>query len=307
MIKPVYVFSGFLDSGKTSAIKEVLYDPRFNEGESTLIIAMEEGDEVYDDKFKKYAHAIVEYFDFKDFTHAKMQELNKKYAFERVFIEFNGMEDDLKLYANGFIEEWELAQTLTVFDATKFKLQALNWRQFVYNHVVNAEVAVFNRSDDCDRKYIRNNLKAINPHLELIFEDKDGNVDKAIEDDLFVGDDIYVNDLDYGLWYMDALDNPLKYENKKLSLNVTFLEDLPQYDMALIMGRRAMVCCDNDIADIGLTVVGVDKKAIKKGEYYRLHGVIHCLDDESGYKTCLLYVDKQEKAPAPDEELVSFN
>ena len=43
MIKPVYVFSGFLDSGKTSAIKEVLYDPRFNEGESTLIIVMEEG------------------------------------------------------------------------------------------------------------------------------------------------------------------------------------------------------------------------------------------------------------------------
>ena len=98
MIKPVYVFSGFLDSGKTSAIKEVLYDPRFNEGASTLIIVMEEGDEVYDDKFKKYAHAIVEYLDFKDFTHAKMQELNKKYAFERVFIEFNGMEDDLKLY-----------------------------------------------------------------------------------------------------------------------------------------------------------------------------------------------------------------
>ena len=82
---------------------------------------------------------------------------------------------------------------------------------------------------------------------------------------------------------------------------------LPQYEKALIMGRRAMVCCAEDIAPIGLTCVGIDKKLITKDSYYRLSGVIHCIDDEEGYKTCLLYVDKIEKGDEPKEELVTFN
>ena len=54
MVKPVYFFSGMLDSGKTRAIKETLYDERFNEIEDfNLIIALEHGDEEYDNKFLK--------------------------------------------------------------------------------------------------------------------------------------------------------------------------------------------------------------------------------------------------------------
>ena len=68
-----------------------------------------------------------------------------------------------------------------------------------------------------------------------------------------------------------------------------------------------MVCCAEDIADIGLTCVGVDKSKIEKGKYYRLSGIIHCIDDEEGYKTCLLYVDEQREGTRPKGELVSFN
>ena len=64
MIKPVYFFSGMLDSGKTRAIKTTLYDERFNEpGEFNLIISMEQGDEEYDKKFLKYTNSAVEYID----------------------------------------------------------------------------------------------------------------------------------------------------------------------------------------------------------------------------------------------------
>ena len=45
---PVYVFTGFLDSGKTKFIQETLEDPRFNDGDRTLILAFEEGEEEYD-------------------------------------------------------------------------------------------------------------------------------------------------------------------------------------------------------------------------------------------------------------------
>lgn len=41
---PVYVFTGFLDAGKTKFIQETLEDPRFNAGERTLLLAFEEGE-----------------------------------------------------------------------------------------------------------------------------------------------------------------------------------------------------------------------------------------------------------------------
>ena len=39
---PVYLFTGFLDSGKTTFIQGTLEDPAFNNGEKTLILLCEE-------------------------------------------------------------------------------------------------------------------------------------------------------------------------------------------------------------------------------------------------------------------------
>ena len=44
---PVYLFTGFLESGKTRFIQEMMTDDRFNEGERTLLLVFEEGEEEY--------------------------------------------------------------------------------------------------------------------------------------------------------------------------------------------------------------------------------------------------------------------
>ena len=41
---PVYLFTGFLDAGKTTFIQETLEDPQFNDGQKTLILLCEEGE-----------------------------------------------------------------------------------------------------------------------------------------------------------------------------------------------------------------------------------------------------------------------
>ena len=41
---PVYLFTGFLDAGKTTFIQETLEDPQFNGGENTLVLLCEEGE-----------------------------------------------------------------------------------------------------------------------------------------------------------------------------------------------------------------------------------------------------------------------
>ena len=45
---PVYLFLGFLESGKTKFIQETLQDPRFSTGEKTLLLVTEEGELEYE-------------------------------------------------------------------------------------------------------------------------------------------------------------------------------------------------------------------------------------------------------------------
>ena len=310
MIKPVYVFSGFLDSGKTTAIKETLYNPRFNEGESTLIIAFEHGDVEYDEKFLKMTNSQVLYLDsVNDLTGNKQKEIDKQYrGIERIFIELNGMEDDNLLYQNGLINNWELAQTLTTIDASTFQMYMTNMRQFMYNHVYNAEVVILNRADNVDKRFLRNNLKSINQFVELIYEDSEGNVSNMVEDELFdVSKDLEISDIDYGLWFMDAIDNPMKYDNKNVSIKVKYAGKVEDEQDVLIMGRKAMVCCANDITDIALPIIGLKEKDIDKNRYYTLNGTGHVVENDEGMKICAIRVKSYEPAEDPAEELVTFN
>ena len=309
MLKPVYIFSGFLDSGKSKAIKETLYDARFNEGEKTLIIALEQGDITFDDKFLKSTNSEVVYLDgLTQLTKNKMQQLDQQYNPDRIFIELNGMEDDNELYKQGFIKQWQIAQTLTFFDASKFKMYVTNMKQFVFNHVINAEVCILNRCDNEDLLFFRNNLKGINQRVQVIFEDSTGNITKQVEQQLFdTSKDLIVEDNDYGLWYMDALDNPLKYDNKKVTLKLKYVTTVKEYENVCIMGRKAMVCCANDLQDIAITCVNVDPNNVDDDKYYYIEGTIHVMDDEQGYKTCVMYAENIKEADSPKEELVFFN
>ena len=45
---PIYLFSGFLEAGKTTMIAQALADPGFSAGEKTLLLLCEEGIEEYD-------------------------------------------------------------------------------------------------------------------------------------------------------------------------------------------------------------------------------------------------------------------
>ena len=309
MAKPVYVFSGFLDAGKTRTIKESLLDPNFNEGERTLIIALEEGDEEYDNEFLAASNSIVVYLDsVNELTRQRQAELDIKYCPQRIFIELNGLEDDAILYNEGFAYGWELCQALTIIDSTSFMNYMANMKQFMFNHIKYAETCIFNRADNLDRRYVRNNLKAINHRLDIVYETASGEDLNGFDEELFGDGDFFdLNNDDFGLWYMDALDHPTKYEGKTVAFNARFVEKHPLYDDVVIMGRPAMVCCANDIQYISITCVNVQYVDIVPDKYYHLKGVIHCQQDEMGQMTCVLYVDDYLQTEAPEDEFVYFN
>ena len=116
---PVYVFTGFLDSGKTKFIQETLEDERFNAGERTLLLVFEEGEEEYD--FSTYPHKNVylEVLDQTTVTSKELLALQKKHKAQRVVAELNGMQQVGDLYMR-FPEGWVVAQEVMFADSTTF-------------------------------------------------------------------------------------------------------------------------------------------------------------------------------------------
>ena len=92
MSVPVYMFAGFLESGKTSFIASVLGDPGFTRDETTLLIQCEEGLEEFDPAFLKKYHTVVECIeDEEEYNEDTLRAFVRKHHPERVIIEMNGM------------------------------------------------------------------------------------------------------------------------------------------------------------------------------------------------------------------------
>jgi G3E family GTPase len=88
---PVYVFTGFLESGKTKMVHETMADKRFQNKERTLILVCEEGVEEYD--VSKYSGQVfVETIEEpSELTTENLEALLAKHKAERVMVELNGM------------------------------------------------------------------------------------------------------------------------------------------------------------------------------------------------------------------------
>ena len=72
---PMYVFTGFLESGKTKFIQETLEDERFNAGEKTLLLVFEEGEEEYDISTYPSQNVYIETLDYEGLSEEKLENL----------------------------------------------------------------------------------------------------------------------------------------------------------------------------------------------------------------------------------------
>ena len=91
-MKPVYMITGFLESGKTEFITFTIAQPYFQIRGTTLILLCEQGEIEYDPKLLKRSRAVVEVIEEEeDFNLKNLMELEKKHKPERIIIEYNGM------------------------------------------------------------------------------------------------------------------------------------------------------------------------------------------------------------------------
>ncbi len=308
----VYLFTGFMDSGKTSLIKDTLIENGFAEQGNSLIICCEDGDVEYEkEELDKINTQIVYIEKEEEFTEEKLNEWNNEYHPDQVFIEYNGTWGMDTILEMKLPKEWVIVQSLATVDATTFDMYLGNMRAMILEQLFSADVVIFNRCDDnTDRGKYRRTVKANNRKAQIVYERKDGTIDERPEELPFdlKQDVIEITDADYAIWYMDALDNPKKYQGKKVKFLALVYNPDKLKKGIFVPGRFAMTCCIEDVTFIGFKCKYKEEDQIPHKSWIHITAEVQVeFAKEYKGKGPVLYPVSIEPAEKPEDELVYFS
>ena len=115
---------------------------------------------------------------------------------------------------------------------------------------------------------------------------------------------IKVEDEDYGIWYIDAMERPQVYEGKTVEMRVQVQRSPKMPPGMIIPGRKAMTCCEDDMTFIGYLCRLNQTKSKTLKRILNNEWVTY---NEAYDKTMpILTAIRIEKSEPPKEQLVYF-
>ncbi len=310
---PVYLFLGFLESGKTKFIQETLEDPRFSSGEKTLLLVTEEGEEEYETyKFadaENVTLAIIE--DKSDLNEEYLAKLQLEHGCDRVVVEYNGtwlLEDFFAAMPEG----WMINQVMTFFDSNTFLNYNANMRQLVFDKMQNTQLVVFNRFDSTyDKTAFHKIVRGITRRSDIVYEYADGKAEfDDMEDPLpfdVNADVIVIEDRDYAFFYCDLTEDLEKYVGKTVKFKGLVATDKRLPLGNVVVGRHVMTCCEADIEYSGIACVLPSLIELKTRDWIELTAKI---EFKKHYvykgKGPVLMATEVKKCEPPEEQLATF-
>ncbi len=308
-MKPVYIINGFLGSGKTDFFRYTMAQPYFQTKGRTLLIVCEEGENEYEEALLKKTNTVMEVIeDEEDFTVSKLMAFENKYDPERILIEFNGMWNFKNVHLP---KKWTLEQQITMIDASLFQLYYTNMKSLLAEQIRGSELILFNRCDGIeDLPAYKRNIKAINQKADIIFEDKNGEVDVTLDEDLpfdVNANPIVLDDYGYGMFYIDALDHVDRYLGKQVKFKAMVMkpDDFPS--TMFVPGRMVMGCCANDMQFLGYACDYKGAEALHEKQWVEVTAEVErkYLEEYEGEGPFLKAVSVEE-TEAPKEAVIDL-
>lgn len=306
---PVYLMAGFLDAGKTNFINGILKDG-FAAEDRTLLICCEEGEEAYEAKHlgNVFTYTVDEQ---EQLTTELCKKLEKQYRPKQVIIEYNGMWLMEPLYTSVLPANWILYQIMVLVDANTFELYVKNMGQLMMEKIANADLLIFNRCDEALRARLRSrNLRMVNRRADIYLENRDGTSEEYVTEEMAPFDlssgELDVPDDDFGVWYVDMMDNPDRYAGLRVKFKALMCHS-KKFAGIHAPGRFAMVCCDKDMQFLGLVCKGDGLDKYKNRDWVELSATVkkeQCPAYEG--EGPVLYVTDIHPCRKPENEVVSF-
>ena len=309
---PVYLFTGFLDAGKTTFIQETMEDPAFNDGQRTLLLVCEEGEAEYSPvKFASSNVRTVTVEEEEDLTTDFLEKIQKESRCEKVVVEYNGMWMLDTLY-NNMPEGWVVYQEMTFADAETFLMYNDNMRNLTVDKMKSTETIVFKHfTKDMDKMPYHKIVRTINRRCDIIYEYGPDNIElDNIEDPLpfdINAPVIEIQDKDYAMWYSDMNDDEEKYYGKTVKFKGRTLLGGGLDDDEFVIGRHIMTCCVQDIQFGGLVAKYADSQSLEHGGWAGITAKIQKEYNKMYQSEGPVYhVINLEKCQAPEEEVATF-
>ncbi|MCF0134338.1 MAG: GTPase [Blautia sp.] len=310
---PVYLLSGFLESGKTSFLDFTLQQDYFQIEGKTLLILCEEGIEEYDEAMLEENNIVMERIESEEaLTTQRLTAMDILHRPERVVIEYNGMWLVSRFEQMTLPEGWGIEQEITCVDASTYQIYMANMKSIFMDMVRNTDMVVFNRckKDDPLPSY-RRAIKVANQRAEVIFEDAEGELDDIFQDELpfdIEADVIEILPEDYGIWFVDSMENPERYVGKTIHYQARVLKPRGMGSRFFVPGRTAMTCCADDTTFLGYVCKADDAPGLPEGSWVEITAEIAFEYRMEYQEEGLVLYAKEVKRCAPlEEEMVYFN
>ncbi len=306
---PVYLFTGFLESGKTQFIAETLKEGQFKDGNKTLYIICEEGVEEISKAVLKenaFISCVIEEED--DISFDTFMKLDIDHDPDRVVIEYNGTWDPDKVF-EAFPEHWLMAEGICTIDGSTYEEYLANMKQMMTRQFTYSDLVIFNRCDmSQDLPMFKRTVRALNRRAQVVFEMKDGTINNNVKEELpydINAEVIEVEDDDYGIWYIDVFDNLDNYNGKTVRFKGVVFKPKKGREDIFVPGRFAMTCCAADIQFVGFPCKWKDAKRLKEKTPVYVTARIGSTETPNG-NAPVLYADSVEITDPPEEEVVYF-
>ncbi len=310
MTTPVFICTGFLDSGKTTLVKETLMEQEWIEDGTTLLIVCEEGEEEYTEEYLKEKNMVlVQIEEFEELNAKFFKECVKKYQPVQVVIEYNGLWSLERLLALRYPRSWELQGVYSTVNGSTLDMYLKNMRNVIMEQLTESELIVVNRCpEDLKRGGFRRAVKVQNPNAELIFEGMDGKIIMPSEEDLpydVKTSKVVVDDMDFGIWYVDAYEYPERYIGKEIEFKAQAFRPKGMKNDMFVPVREIMTCCADDVRRYGYPCKMTEKTELAMKEWYKV-----CVEfayepaPPFGARQPKLYLKSAEKVKAPVDKIV---
>jgi hypothetical protein len=303
---PVFVINGFLESGKTSLIRDVIGSNNDGQVGETLLVVCEEGEVEYDQEFLDKYKVHCEYIhDESELTKEFFEQMDQMYEPARVVIEFNSF---YKFEDLNIPRQYVIGQVISLIDASTFNIYFNNMKQIFNNVCKDADLIIFNRIDGIkDLASYRRMIRAFNANAQIAFEGKDGALSETLEEDLpydLSKEKIDLLESQYPTFYMDAFDNYERYYNKEITFLACLeeLEGINDYSRFL-PGRKIMTCCANDVRFLGFETVNEINAKFKAGDWALVTvNLTHEHSNITNQEEVILHLKKLVKVESPKED-----
>ncbi len=310
---PIYLITGFLESGKTTFLRFTLDQDYFQIDGKTLLILMEEGEEEYDTKALAKNNTVVEVIEKEeDLTTERLEAMEIIHQPDRVVIEYNGMWLVSRFYDMKLPFGWGVEQQITCVDGSTFQVYMANMKSIFMDMVKYTDMVVFNR---CKREdplaNYRRSIKVSNQSAEVIFEDEEGEINDIFGDQMPFDVNAPVIEIppeDYGIWFVDAMDHPDTYVGKTVRFKGRVMKPRGMGSKFFVPGRIAMTCCADDTTFLGFVCKSAFAPKLKEKEWVEVTAKV-AFERRMEYQGdgVVLYAENVTPCEPLEEEMVYFN